>query len=522
MKVWLLWVGCAFLLSVGCLRAGDEERTIVVYNKKDAGSQELAFFYAEKRKIPERQLVALDCPIEEEISREQYIDTIEKPLRAAFDRNGWWKTVPDFEAPHPRVAENKIRYVALIRGIPLKIRASKTLPTVPALKMPGPTGGSNEACVDSELAAMGINPFTPWGLMPNPYYRSYAKIEEANFPDLLLVARLDGPFISTVKKMIEDSIAAEQNGLEGRAYIDLHAVGFGLAEGTVETGNSWMRGAADQCRRNGIPVVVEHTGALFRRGYPIRDAILYYGWYREHAYGPFADPSFRFVPGAVSIHLHSFSGQSIRDPLRGWTAPLVERGVAATIGNVYEPYLAFTPQIDVFNERLLAGFTFAESAYMSLRAVSWMTSVIGDPLYRPFAAWHRIPRDEVNTAWQVFRKAVVESKLSGSAEPIDALKKQAEKKRDSQTLEFIALWESGEGNLPGAIRVLEFARSKAEGVEADALALEQICLLRLSGKKEAALKIVRSRVDKTTGDLQGVFKDLEMELNPPATPRPSL
>ena len=45
---------------------------------------------------------------------------------------------------------------------------------------------------------------------------------------------------------------------------------------------------------------------------------------------------------------------------------------------------ALTPHLDIFHDRLRAGFTFAESAYMSQRVLSWMTTFVGDPLYRPF------------------------------------------------------------------------------------------------------------------------------------------
>ena len=33
------------------------------------------------------------------------------------------------------------------------------------------------------------------------------------------------------------------------------------------------------------------------------------------------------------------------------------------MGNVYEPYLALTPHLDVFTKRLLDGDSFAEAAY---------------------------------------------------------------------------------------------------------------------------------------------------------------
>jgi tetratricopeptide (TPR) repeat protein len=56
-----------------------------------------------------------------------------------------------------------------------------------------------------------------------------------------------------------------------------------------------------------------------------------------------------------------------------------------TMGSVDEPYLAGTPDLAVFASRLVfSGFTFGEAAYTAQSALSWQTTVIGDPLYRPF------------------------------------------------------------------------------------------------------------------------------------------
>jgi hypothetical protein len=97
-----------------------------------------------------------------------------------------------------------------------------------------------------------------------------------------------------------------------------------------------------------------------------------------------ARDDFRFVPGAIAVHIHSFSAATLRDPRANWAAPLLAHGAAATLGNVYEPFLALTPHLDLFVDRLRNGFNFAESAYASEPVLSWMTTFVGDPLYRPF------------------------------------------------------------------------------------------------------------------------------------------
>jgi tetratricopeptide (TPR) repeat protein len=54
------------------------------------------------------------------------------------------------------------------------------------------------------------------------------------------------------------------------------------------------------------------------------------------------------------------------------------------MGCVNEPYLGATPNVAVFTARFLAnGFTFGEAAWAAQPALSWQTTVVGDPLYRP-------------------------------------------------------------------------------------------------------------------------------------------
>jgi tetratricopeptide (TPR) repeat protein len=55
------------------------------------------------------------------------------------------------------------------------------------------------------------------------------------------------------------------------------------------------------------------------------------------------------------------------------------------MGCVYEPYLQGSPNVGIFFERLLQGCNFAESAYASQQMLSWQTTFVGDPLYRPCA-----------------------------------------------------------------------------------------------------------------------------------------
>jgi tetratricopeptide (TPR) repeat protein len=116
------------------------------------------------------------------------------------------------------------------------------------------------------------------------------------------------------------------------------------------------------------------------------DIAFYCGWYDEQVSGPFALPHVEFMPGAFAYHLHSFNASVLRNATERWVGPLLAKGATVTMGSVNEPYISGTPDLAVFAARWMAfGFTFGEAAYASQPTLSWQTTVIGDPLYRPFA-----------------------------------------------------------------------------------------------------------------------------------------
>jgi uncharacterized protein (TIGR03790 family) len=373
--------------------------TIVVYNTNDRDSDDLARFYAARRGIPKERVVGLKCAVTEDITRDEYDRTIAEPLRDLFTKNGWWKLRA---ADHPlgRVEQNSIRFIALIRGIPLKIAAFANYPGDKPIGPPE-LATHNEAAVDSELVTLGTFSRVISGARNNEYYRSYARVLDFPRPDLMLVARLDGPTPEIVKRMIADAVATEQEGLRGFAYIDARAI----QQAGYKDGDSWLYGAADACRQHGVPVILDNGEGLYPDAYPMRYPALYYGWYTGNAAGPFVLRDFHLTRGAVAIHIHSFSAATLRSVTSNWCGPLLAAGATATFGNVYEPYLAFTPQIDIFNERLLDGFTFAESAWMASRVTSWQTTVIGDPLYRPFNFINDVSAKTGATEWDAYREA---------------------------------------------------------------------------------------------------------------------
>ena len=496
--------------------------TIVVFNKDVPESVELAKFYAQKRGIARDHLVALSISRTEEISRDEYDTMIRDPLREVFKQRGWW-TLNEARGGPVTVTSNSIRFVALIKGVPLKIRAAANYPGDKA--GPPPVGNANNASVDSEVAALGAFSEQISGPLQNPYFQSYRAIAEVDNSAVLLVCRLDAPQAATVRRMITDAVEAEKIGLWGRAYIDgAHNSNSGLG-----VGDHWLAEARDQLHKAGIPLIYDDAPEIFPNSYPMTDCALYYGWYAGAIAGPFTQPDFQFVPGAIAVHIHSFSASTLHDDNANWAGPLLSRGAAATIGNVYEPYLQLTTHLDVFNDRLLHGFTFAESAYMATPIVSWMSVMVGDPLYRPYAAWLGLDEKSEKPAsdWSGYHEFAVKNASLGAAEYRAAARQFAARTRNAPMLEDIGLLEAGAEDFAAASNCFDLARTtytKRDDIlrtvlhEGDALAKQN--------KAKRALDLIRM-VLRISPDAPAasLLKKMEMELRatkpapPPVNPR---
>ncbi len=498
--------------------ADPAKATIVVYNRSAPDAIALASFYATARQIPDDHLVGLECSTEEEISREEYDTAIAEPLRKTFSDRNWWTLRPDQKDP-PAVRSNGIRFVALIRGMPLKIRATTEYPGDE--KEANQQTDQNNASVDSELAALAFFSRQISGPANNPYFQSFRPILELEGMPIMLVCRLDAPTPEIVRRMISDGIAAEKSGLWGRAYVD----GANNTSGGLADGDQWLKSVVRDLRQVGIPTVYNTDSALFPAGFPMNDCALYYGWYAGGVTGPFTDQGFAFTPGAVAVHIHSFSANTLRSPTANWVAPLLSKGAAASLGNVYEPYLQLTAHLDIFNDRLLHGFTFAESAYMSQRVISWMNVAVGDPLYRPYASWLQIDikRDKApQSGWRSYHDFAL--KNGGGANYLSAAHKAAARAQNGPMMEDLALQEKEDRHFSSALSDLHQARSLyKEPNDILRTIVEQADTLTETGNKKAALKLIRN-VSRLAPDAPaiGLLRKMEQELNPPPpAPRPS-
>lgn len=368
----------------------------ILYNSAVPESRQLAELYRDARAIPAPNLIALAMPLTADISRADYDQSIRKPLQAEFDRRGWWQRGRDANGATLPVL-NQIRVLVVMRGVPLRIQPlpkppppATAKPAAAAASLPAnPFAGHDEASVDSELAMFGVDGLPLEGGLQNKFYQSGNSITRVNLPFLVLTARIDAPSYATCARMIRDALEVEQSGLWGMAYVDI--------ANKFPMGDQWLEAVVKASTAAGIPTVVDRFNDSLPKNYPLSAAALYFGWYDWNVSGPFLNPRFQFRKGAVAAHLHSFSAEQLSSPAKNWCGPLLEKGAAVTVGNVYEPYLHLTHDFGILAQRLLAGDCWVEACWKAMPVTSWQGVVLGDPLYQPFkhldGSGQRLPDD---------------------------------------------------------------------------------------------------------------------------------
>jgi len=345
------------------------ERMLVVANQGLPDSVALARYYAERRGVATNRIFLVNCPQTFEISRLQFNETLRDPIERHLENRGWLA-----RDERGAVKRNDCWLLVLCWGVPLKIAPDPALREKAVDLMPAPFR-RNEAAVDNELAMLPSGRVALTGPLTNPFYRMEF------FPPasrrMMMVARLDGPDVAVARALVDRAMAVETTGLLGRAYFDAR----GVQEPGPKAADDYLRAAHRAALRAGFESVLDEKGEMFPAEFPMTDVALYAGWYAARPEGAVGRRDFRFRPGAVVFHIHSFSASTMNS---GWVGPCLARGAGASVGYVYEPYLHLCLNSQIFFERLLGGHNFAESAYAATPALSWQQTVVGDPLYRPF------------------------------------------------------------------------------------------------------------------------------------------
>ncbi len=406
------WLRAAFLLTAGALlfSAGHAgavvrpDQLLLIVNKASPEGLRVAQYYMEKRGVPVQNALVIETSREEEIGRKEYEKEIAAPVRKFLTRND--------------PGGHRFQCLVLIYGIPLRIGPLRpgvldelhilelqtrlsALKERAAGKEPQETKEIKEnisriekeisqigttrqgASVDSEIALVMESKYPLEGWLPNRYFVGFQGKTVAGMPKKVRpVCRLDGPTEATVYRIIDDSLFAEHHGLVGKAYFDARWPEQGGKDlSPYQIYDRAIHNTARIVEKSGrLPVVLDEREALFEPG-SAPDAALYLGWY---SLGKYVD-AFTWVRGAVGFHVASAECTTLKAATSTvWCKALLEKGVAATLGPVAEPYLQSFPAPEVFFGCLLSGGTLVECYTVSNPFWSWQMVLIGDPLYRPF------------------------------------------------------------------------------------------------------------------------------------------
>lgn len=402
----IVLLGAAFFSAVPSYGLTADEIAVIA-NKQQPDSISLARFYMDQRRIPSANLITIDINPAEGCRRSDYDHLIAAPVLSFLNQHS---------------PKNTIRCLVTMYGVPLKIttpafsdQGSETIAQLTkkiediTLSLDHDKDESiiaalrgkikdikqqinyytkvndMRAAVDSELTlVLQTHPLAHW--LPNPYYRDqHDEFLPFGKEDALMVSRLDGSSPELVRRMITDTLSAEKVGLHGDAFFDARWPDPGLKQ---VNSYAWydraIHRAAEVVRQSGRmnTVVVDEQGVLFQPGVT-RNAALYCGWYSLAKY----IDAFNWQKGAVGYHIASSECSTLKkEGSQVWCKRMLEKGAAATIGPVGEPYVNAFPPPDLFFAFLLGGKNLVESYFFSLPHLSWKMVLVGDPLYKPFAA----------------------------------------------------------------------------------------------------------------------------------------
>ena len=345
------------------------DRVLVVVNRNDGGSRDVAKYYAKLRGIPEQNLCSI-API----------DTI---------RLGWKEYISQVKTPVQKcltaVGPNKILYIVFSYQTPYRVE--------------GPDQQRNLTfTVDQEVSDIWnqLGPDFSQALQKHPYYdEAHSKTnvyqpfqpfaEYRAQPDAKMIYsvwRLDAATPKLAKGLVDKAIAAEKSGLKGIVCIDRRWPLNTIEDSGYGAGDWDLHRAADFAREAGFQVIEDANGEEFGTPpAPARcdDAALYAGWYSLNQY----HDVFGWNTGAIGIHIDSLSAWGPRSGTN-WAANAIKKGITVTTGAIEEPGLGGLVHPSGTFRDLFQGANVGDAMLRNTEFLKWVILYLGDPLYRPF------------------------------------------------------------------------------------------------------------------------------------------
>ena len=369
----------------------DNGNVLIVYNTaytEDSNlneiqdSYEIAMYYQAKRRIPSINVCPVNTAVSETINRQQYdrnFDTTDN-----YDDITHIKQVIE-DCLISRGIRDKIRYIVLVKGIPLRIDPYQY----------ADYNYADYSSVDAAVALLFQNYSITWRLT-NPYFNKATNLtlqnlfegftyQGAGFNLSYLVTRIDGYNASEVINSI-DKAWSHDISLMAQWVLDDDPDGAGWDCDYMSNANTLLCNNLQLCSY----VSYENTNLALTSPEDVNYNEVV-GYSSHGVYGSELGDnaiqngilSFGLKNGSVYTSWESFNGITFSTPditTHNTIADWIRYGGTAGVGNVYEPWCSGIVHEDILFSRLAAGYPLADASYMSMQYLDFVTVVAGDPL----------------------------------------------------------------------------------------------------------------------------------------------
>jgi len=212
------------------------ERVLILVNDRMRESVDVGRYYAERRQIPQANILHLKTNTVETMSLEEYKDQIENPLRKFLDANNG-------------AMRRKIVYIVPIYGIPVKVPDRFAVDSLIVFMYAGH---------DADKPPLRNPYYGPTGSRP-PHFAEWSDgVAAANNFKMFAVTRLDGPGPEIAKALVDKAIEGEKtvSVKTGIAYFDYQ--GSRHKDEWQWAVDDEVRDGAERARAQGIQTVL-HT-----------------------------------------------------------------------------------------------------------------------------------------------------------------------------------------------------------------------------------------------------------------------
>lgn len=380
--------------------AVDESTTLILYNKSDVESTAIRDKYLEVH--PGVRTFGLSLPgISEDITGQEYLDQIHSPLLELLTYRSWGA---------------QIDTIVTTKGLPLRIDAGANTQTDWQRFSSFESELTRLDAIDS-IEEMGDQNFSPAlanepGVLPaNPYYlgpeldpdtyelipydgpAGFDRSDPTN-ENIRLVSRLDGYSLEDVIGMIDRAQSAYVVPFGHNVVVDDHPAAPASAETAMTELATIILPSHTQLTdfdQTNVPITSSSDPVIGYVGHGVHSGLPggIPGNLDETGY-LVASLDFEYANGAVFHTYESFNAYSFdlasTSPTtsQGQLGQWIATGGTAGLGHVQEPTASkwTVTNEDIFFDMLLSGHTLAEAAWAATRQLSFVNTVIGDPLMR--------------------------------------------------------------------------------------------------------------------------------------------